>query len=294
MHRQRSQLVTSSNTTQHNTTQHDTTHQREVRSIQTCAGLGADQPTSSLLEGHCARVAATAHGSRVVLLDREDTQASAAVAFKHMCDGTSRHLIDEPHSVTSDSTTASTSATSTQPASSTSSFLPSLLAVYKASSTLRLSDQRDIIEGMCSVVSVLDQPRLNHYLQPMLHTIVQALQQALATGSTGGSSGGSKAPAALYDGLDRLAALFSHLEPHRNDQPECVRLAIMHCTQHCWPVMEAITAQYGGDERCMEKVCRCWRYAMKKTGDRHSNHFKAALPLMLQSVQLQYKRHHTA
>ena len=208
-----------------------------------------------------------------------------------MCDGTSRHLVDEPHASVAAATADNQS----------SSFLPSLLAVYKASSTLRLSDQRDITEGMCSVVSVLDQPRLNNYLQPMLQPIIAALQASLShpsahsAASSGGGGGSSKAPAALYDALDRLATLFNHLEPHRNDQPDSVRAAIMQCTQHCWPVMEQITAQFGGDERCMEKVCRCWRYAMKKTGDRQqNNHFKPAVPLMLQAITAQYTRHHTS
>ena len=222
---------------------------------------------------------------------RSETQASAAVAFKHMCDGTSRHLVDEPHSLTSSAPPADGSSPSS------SSFLPSLLAVYKASITLRLSDQRDIIEGMCSVVSVLDQPRLSSYLQPMLQPIIDALQTALAQQPAithGHTSGGSKAPAGLYDGLDRLAALFSHFEPHRNDQPDAVRAAIMQCTQHCWPAMEQIMAQYGGDERCMEKVCRCFRYAMKKTADRHVNHFKPAVPPMLHAISTQYQQHHTS
>ena len=236
---------------------------------------------------------------------RDETQASAAVAFKHMCDGTSRHLVDEPHmssppsAPTPDSAANSGGDSSVQ--QSSSSFLPSLLAVYKASASLRLSDQRDIIEGMCSVVSVLDQPRLTNYLQPMLHPIIGALQAAMAqhapvnhSAGGGGASGADKAPAALYDGLDRLAALFSHLEPHRNDQPDDVRAAIMQCTQQCWPALEAITAHYGGDERCMEKVCRCWRYAMKKTGNAQHNHFTPAVPLMLRAITAQYERHHTS
>ena len=226
------------------------------------------------------------------LVRREETQASAAVAFKHMCDGTSRHLVDEPH--VSATSTISTDSGSDNSQSSSNSFLPSLLAVYRASSTLRLSDQRDIIEGMCSVVSVLDQSRLTSYLQPMLQPIIGALQIALTQPPAIGSSSTSKAPAALYDGLDRLATLFNHLDPHRNDLPDAVRAAIMHCTQHCWPVMERITAQYGGDERCMEKVCRCWRYAMKKTAARDSNHFKPAVPAMLHAITAQYKQHHTS
>ena len=213
---------------------------------------------------------------------REETQSSAAMAFKHMCEGTSRHLVDEPHGAT-----ATATATATAGSSSSSSLLPSLLAVYAASSSLRLPEQLAIIEGMCSVVSVLDQPRLSQYLQPLLQPILHTLHAS--------AEGGAKAPVAVVDCLERLGALFQHLEPHHNDSPELVRSAIMQCTQHCWPLLERLTAQYGSDERCMEKVCRCWRYAMKKSGDRRGNSlFAPALPAMLQAVAAQYQRHHTA
>ena len=176
-----------------------------------------------------------------LLLSGSDTQAAAAVAFKHMCDSTSRHLVDEPPAAAPGSASHASSSTSgSLPPSS--SFLPSLLAVYTASSSLRLSDQRDIIEGMCSVVSVLDQARLSHYLPPVLQPIVSALQAALAQPT----SSGGKPPAGLYDGLDRLATLFNHLTPHRNDQPSVVQAAIMHCIQHCWPAIEQTMARYGG------------------------------------------------
>ena len=202
----------------------------------------------------------------VAALNSPPLQSSAAVAFKHMCDATSRHLAE-------DQAVAALEAEKRAQEGgwdghngggpSSSSFLPSLLAVYSASASLSLSDQREIIGGMCDVVSVLPPPRLSAVLQALVEPIAQALRAALGRAALSPQAkDATAAEVGLH--LDRLTAVIEGLEPGRHDEPHCVRAALVQSAQDTWPLLCSVLELYLTDERLMEKVCRAWRRAVSK------------------------------
>ena len=205
-------------------------------------------------------------------LNHSQLQAAAAVAFKHTCDATSRHLAEDqataalhsrPATHPTDSTATPSSSSSASPPS-TSSFLPALLSVYAASGSLPLSEQREIIGGMCDVVSVLDAARLSSTLQALLQPVVQSLQAALSQPtSSPGQRGAVTVEVALQ--MERLTCIIDGLEPARHDEPQLVRTALIHILTETWQMQQSIVQQFAGDERVIDQLGRAWRRVIKKT-----------------------------
>ena len=211
----------------------------------------------------------------VQALNHTPLQAAAAVAFKHTCDATSRHLAEDQaiaaahiHPTQETAATPSSSSTSgplssTVPAS-TSSFLPALLSVYAASGSLPLTEQREIIGGMCDVVSVLDGARLSSMLQALLQPVVSALQAALSQ-PTASATQRQQVTAEVCLQLERLTCIIDGLEPARHEQPQLVRTALLHIAQHTWTLLTTAVQRLAEVERVLDMVGRAWRRLLKKT-----------------------------
>ena len=201
-------------------------------------------------------------------LNHAPLQSSAAVAFKHVCDATSRALAED-QAVAAIEARQHKEQTAAS-AQSSSSFLPSLLSVYLASASLPLSEQRDVIAGMMDVVSVLEEPRLSSMLRSVVQPVLQSLQAALSSASQSlAQRDASTAEVAMH--MDRLGAVFQGLEPSRHDEPEQVRRALVQLAVDSSALLSSVLDLYAHDERMMEKLGRAWRRAMTKAQQQRSN-----------------------
>ena len=225
----------------------------------------------------------------VAALNWQPLQAPAALAFRHLCDAASRHLVEEQ---------AVQAMSAQQPvASSSPSYLPALLSVYTASSALQLAEQKDVIQGVCLVLCALPADRLHRVLQSVLQPITQQLEACMAALQQQAAGARAAVSAAVSLSLERLSCVFSDLDPLRNDHPDAVRAAIAQLVLECWPLLSSVLEAWADDDSKMEKLCKCWRYAFKKTAssDRQPQQqqplLAPLLPQLLHAVTQLYCRH---
>lgn len=157
--------------------------------------------------------------------------SSAALAFKHMCDGCNSRL----HS---------------------STYLPALFGVYDTSTVLLPQDQKEVIEGVASVVAALPPEKVPEAVQRMVLPLAERIQAVVKMVPL--------PEEVLLSQLTRLAEVFRFLEcassPH-DTAP--VASALVALYKQLWGLLQGLTDMFENDEQKIQRVCRVWKYAVK-------------------------------
>lgn len=153
---------------------------------------------------------------------------AACLSFKHLCDGCYRHLLAP-------------------------SFFEGIMGIYKASNSLRLEGQLEVIEGTCLVVSGMDPQQVGPCLVHMISQQAEGLMKAIQ----------ARNPQETGLWLDRTAHVFRSLKVNRNQDPVSVRRGVLTVTTQLWPLLDQTIHLFKDDDRTIEKLCRCWKYAMR-------------------------------
>lgn len=158
------------------------------------------------------------------------TLASSSLAFKFVCKGCAGHLTQSP-------------------------LIDNIGAVYAQSSQLPLSDRREIVEGVAAVVSAMPPTTVVAGIRQCAQPIAMQIQQILTNNK--------ETEEGLCDELDCTAELFKSLLPKRNSDPKAVRGACVEVLKDMWPLFDQVLQRCKEDDRRMEKLGRCWKYAMR-------------------------------
>lgn len=180
----------------------------------------------------------------VVGMNIPEVVSSSSLAFKHVCEGCALHLATH--------------------------HLENLFGVYMQAFRLTFQDQIEIIEGICYVTLVLPPDQVHGGIHRMLAPIAAAIQQGIAT----------KDAPALSLSLSRLAEVFRFLSPKLKEgdpDPNIAMEAVQKVVVDLWSLLEQTMTVLKGDEKKMEKVCRCWKYAIKAS----KQHFRPLLDNLL-------------
>jgi len=163
--------------------------------------------------------------------------ASATLAFKYVCEGCVRHLANQE-------------------------YFPRLLAVYNNSYSLQFSDQKQIIEGVSRVASVLPKAQIMDGLWlGIISPVINLMNATLSSGpnSTANSQQSNKQISLC---LDILAHIFRSLDTEIGDA-HLVSVCLVESLKRLWQHFSAILDKFKTCNRIMEKLCRVWKYGLK-------------------------------
>lgn len=171
--------------------------------------------------------------------------SAACLSFKHLCDGCYRHLL--------------------APA-----FFEGVMGIYKASGSLRLEGQLEVIEGACLIVSGLDPAQVGPCLGHMVSLQAEGLHKAL--------NNHNSQETVVW--LDRIAHIFRSLKIQRNADRYSVKKAVLMVTQQLWPLLDQTIRLFKDEDRTVEKLCRCWKYSMRACEEEFGPLLKPLLELV--------------
>jgi len=182
-------------------------------------------------------------------LNHPETASSAALSFKFLCEGCTHHLL-QPH------------------------YLDNIFNLYSNSHLLTLPDQLEVTEGLCQCVSALPPDKVLEASMQLVMPLGKVLQESVTDNA--------KDTSAMKVALDKLAHFFRTLNPRANQEPEVVRSACVEIMKKLWVLFDKIIEKFKepGYDAEMEKLCRCWKYGMRKS----LQHFAPLLPQLLTSL----------
>ena len=111
----------------------------------------------------------------------------------------------------------------------------------------------------------------------------RALRAVLADGGSGGA-------AEVANVLEELCALLRGVSPSSTGGADCPQLQdaphpCVQLLQELWGDLGAVFARHGGDTRCMERLCRCYKHTARNCGTA----FHAVVPALLPQVTSWYE-----
>lgn len=161
-----------------------------------------------------------------------------------------------------------------------------LLQIAQAMDSFNLSNDAAIglLKGTATVLTQLPYENVGDGLKQLCSFQLDPLNKLLAEGEPTVKQG-SKHDPTLW--LDRLAAIFRHLNPSvPNGQPH----PCQNVLQEVFPVLSNACEKYQSDVRIVERCCRCIRFAIRCLG---KNSASVLQPLVSQMVNLYQVHQHS-
>jgi len=164
---------------------------------------------------------------------------------------------------------------------------PVVLQVVNAIDQLGLpSDKANrILRGAAHVLSRLPYDEIKDGLTQLLIPQVTKLNQILQA-----AQDGSKKPRGHLDpvlSIDRLSTVFRYTAPRVEEGKTHPCQTVI---EELWPLLSGITNKFKADERIMERVCRCLRFAIRCVGDGFRNLLQ---PFVEQIITTYYEHQHS-
>lgn len=233
----------------------------------------------------------------------QKTAAAASQALKHMCEACAEHLAEDAPMAELVGMYHGTLALPLHPADRVdlvsalafviSQMEPPQARLAAAAPPLTLPPPAPFSPRRLSALRLLRRAPFPHPTPPRLQVFpamqavaqprVLRLRAVLADGGSGGA-------AEVANVLEELCALLRGVSPSSTGGADCPQLQdaphpCVQLLQELWGDLGAVFARHGGDTRCMERLCRCYKHTARNCGTA----FHAVVPALLPQVTSWYE-----